>query len=276
MPEYRVETLRLAWLETFLASVDCGTQELAAERLGVSQPTIGNHIRSLEKWLGHKLFSPGSPRRLTSRGSQFVSIAKDVSKLIRESRHARAIATDPKPFSFVWLLAFLEVLECGSHTAAGKSLGWSQSTVSRYIKHLEDWLGYPLFSGFVAPVPTNGADRFQLVARDVLYCLRQCRSSDAAARPIASAQFRKKTASEATYDVYRAMRNLQQWLVWEPNPAVRKIFAQLHKKFARRLEIESPRHLLPPEIGTNPIHRHRGKISGRDIDMSFLDKSPDG
>jgi len=48
--------------------------------------------------------------------------------------------------STVWLRAFLEVARQGSFTGAARTLGWTQSAVSRQISTLEGALGgAPLF-----------------------------------------------------------------------------------------------------------------------------------
>lgn len=47
--------MKLAWLEDFLALIDCGTFSAAAQRRNVTQPAFSRRIRMLEDWLGASL-----------------------------------------------------------------------------------------------------------------------------------------------------------------------------------------------------------------------------
>lgn len=47
------------WLKAFLAVLDHGSLSAAARKLGISQPTLGRHIASLEESLGGLLFERG-------------------------------------------------------------------------------------------------------------------------------------------------------------------------------------------------------------------------
>ncbi|MFH8738419.1 LysR family transcriptional regulator [Streptomyces sp. NPDC017964] len=48
--------MQLGWLQTFIAVYECGSFTKAAQRLGITQPAVTQHIRSLEKILGQDLF----------------------------------------------------------------------------------------------------------------------------------------------------------------------------------------------------------------------------
>jgi DNA-binding transcriptional LysR family regulator len=48
--------MQLGWLQTFIAVYECGSFTKAAQRLGITQPAVTQHIRSLEKKLGQELF----------------------------------------------------------------------------------------------------------------------------------------------------------------------------------------------------------------------------
>jgi DNA-binding transcriptional LysR family regulator len=67
-------------LEIFVAAAkDCNFRR-TADRLGVSQPSISNQIRSLEGHLGHDLFERrrGSPPTLSADGQVFLEKAKEL------------------------------------------------------------------------------------------------------------------------------------------------------------------------------------------------------
>ncbi|MEU2285535.1 LysR family transcriptional regulator [Streptomyces sp. NPDC013178] len=62
--------------------------------------------------------------------------------------------------STVWLRAFLVVARCGSFTVAARTLGWTQSAVSRQISSLEAaWGGAPLFDRLARGVRLTEAGR---------------------------------------------------------------------------------------------------------------------
>lgn len=71
-------SLTLRQLEVFLAAADDCNFRRAAQRLGISQPSVSGRIRSLELYLGYDLFhrSGGSGARLTSEGRIFVAKAR--------------------------------------------------------------------------------------------------------------------------------------------------------------------------------------------------------
>jgi DNA-binding transcriptional LysR family regulator len=73
-------TLTVRQLEVFLvAAEDCNFHR-AAERLGVSQPSVSGRIRSLESYLGYDLFDrpTGSRPRLTVEGRAFIARARQL------------------------------------------------------------------------------------------------------------------------------------------------------------------------------------------------------
>jgi len=79
--------MELAWLEDFLALVDCGQFSQAAERRHISQSGFSRRVRSLEEWVGTPLFER-DPRgaRLTQAGEQFRPLAEDAVRKIRLAR----------------------------------------------------------------------------------------------------------------------------------------------------------------------------------------------
>jgi DNA-binding transcriptional LysR family regulator len=71
-------SLTLRQLEVFLAAADDCNFRRAAQRLGISQPSVSGRIRSLEIYLGYDLFhrAGGSGARLTDEGRAFVAKAR--------------------------------------------------------------------------------------------------------------------------------------------------------------------------------------------------------
>lgn len=87
MSSLRVETLRLCWLETFVAVEEAENISEAARELGVDQSTVSRYMQSLEKWLGKKLLEPGGASDpadarvytgITEEGHKFREIADRV------------------------------------------------------------------------------------------------------------------------------------------------------------------------------------------------------
>ena len=152
----------------------------------------------------------------------------------------------------VWLQAFIKVAECLSHSVAAEELSWDQSTVSRYIKRLEEWLGKELFTGFVPPVLTKHGKVFLPVAMEVLKLLNNSRTKAAAnrKRPVTPAR-----AKEANLLVLKTL------FFNGPKPGSRAArLAGLSDEFleqARQEYLKMKRQNRP------------SKISGADIDMSF-------
>lgn len=74
-------------LEVFLAVVETGRFSLAAERLGITQPSVSAHIAGLERQIGLPLFLriPGRTPSLSHAGESLLVYASDV---VRKSREA--------------------------------------------------------------------------------------------------------------------------------------------------------------------------------------------
>lgn len=86
---------RLGWalnlnkLEIVLLIHEFGKISSAAEHLGLKQPTVTFHMKSLEEDLGVKLFeSIGGKIRLTEAGTALQHYAHKIISLTREARHA--------------------------------------------------------------------------------------------------------------------------------------------------------------------------------------------
>jgi DNA-binding transcriptional LysR family regulator len=76
MHKHRRITLRR--LEVFIRIVDCGGFRAAADRLGMAQPSVSNHVQALEAEAGGTLFRRrrGSGVELTDLGQTFLTHAK--------------------------------------------------------------------------------------------------------------------------------------------------------------------------------------------------------
>jgi LysR family transcriptional regulator, low CO2-responsive transcriptional regulator len=80
-------------LSVFKSVVDCGGFNIAANQLGIAQPSVGAHIKALEAQLGQPLFhrSRGSRPRLTKAGEAVYAYAVDV---LRRSEAATKTLAD--------------------------------------------------------------------------------------------------------------------------------------------------------------------------------------
>jgi DNA-binding transcriptional LysR family regulator len=89
-------SLTLRQLEVFLAAADDCNFRRAAQRLGISQPSVSGRIRSLETYLGYDLFhrSGGSGARLTDQGRAFVAKARHLVQGASELSSGSAAQTE--------------------------------------------------------------------------------------------------------------------------------------------------------------------------------------
>lgn len=91
-------TLRLCWLESFLAVIDNGGVEArAAEKLGFSASTVNRDIASLEGCYEMLLFDGNFPRGLTSDGHKFEDTARQVVRLLNGARRISSSPPEPGP-----------------------------------------------------------------------------------------------------------------------------------------------------------------------------------
>lgn len=75
-------------IETFLAAIETGSLNAAANRLFTSQSNASKRIHTLEKELGTVLFNRAKGQRnleLTSHGKEFIPLAKQFQTLLRQS-----------------------------------------------------------------------------------------------------------------------------------------------------------------------------------------------
>jgi DNA-binding transcriptional LysR family regulator len=77
-------------LEVFLAVAETGRFSLAAERLGIAQPSVSAHIAGLERQIGQPLFlrTPGRASALSQAGRSLLTYASEVLAKSREASDA--------------------------------------------------------------------------------------------------------------------------------------------------------------------------------------------
>ena len=87
--------MELAWLEDFLALVECGHFSRAAEKRNITQPAFSRRVKTLEEWVGAPLFDRDTHRvELTAAGEAFKPMAEEVTRRIYLGREqTRAAAT---------------------------------------------------------------------------------------------------------------------------------------------------------------------------------------
>ncbi|KAB1073759.1 LysR family transcriptional regulator [Methylobacterium planeticum] len=78
-----------AWLEDFLALIDCGHFSRAAEQRNITQPAFSRRIRALEDWIGATLFDRDcQPVALTAAGERFRPVAEETLRRLFQGREA--------------------------------------------------------------------------------------------------------------------------------------------------------------------------------------------
>jgi DNA-binding transcriptional LysR family regulator len=86
-------------LEVFLAAADDGSFRRAADRLGISQPSVSAQIRSIEKHLGCELFDRrhGATPALSDAGREFLTRARELVKAEGELAAERNMSPRLRP-----------------------------------------------------------------------------------------------------------------------------------------------------------------------------------
>jgi len=67
-------------LEVFVAVAESGNFRKAAERLGISQPSVSSQVKAMERYLGYQLFNRrrGAPAELSALGRDFLARAMEL------------------------------------------------------------------------------------------------------------------------------------------------------------------------------------------------------
>ena len=85
-------------LEVFVAVAEDGNFRKAAERLGISQPSVSSQIKSMERYLGYQLFNRhrGATCELSGEGREFLGRARElvVAQSALTSERRRAVVHD--------------------------------------------------------------------------------------------------------------------------------------------------------------------------------------
>lgn len=142
-------------IRIFLAVARTGSLTEAARRLGLSQPTIGRHLRSLEALAGARLFDR-LPNRLalTGRGRALLQAAGGMEEgagaLLRELSQAAAAEPEPVRVSAtssvaLFLTTHLQALlaESGQAIAIGNSrartnLAWREADIALRMRRVPE------------------------------------------------------------------------------------------------------------------------------------------
>jgi LysR family hydrogen peroxide-inducible transcriptional activator len=82
-------------LSYFVALADSGSFTRAADRMGVSQPSLSQQIRALETIIGAALFERGGPAILTPLGRDLLDRARRILLEVADLEDFRATSTDP-------------------------------------------------------------------------------------------------------------------------------------------------------------------------------------
>lgn len=115
------------WLEDFLSLVDTRNFSRSAEARHTTQPAFSRRIRSLEEWVGARLFDRATqPVTLTPAGERFRPVAEDILRRLYQGREeARRIGdasaatirfAATHSLSFNFFPGWLRSIELGFHT----------------------------------------------------------------------------------------------------------------------------------------------------------------
>jgi DNA-binding transcriptional LysR family regulator len=101
-------------LETFLCVAECGSIRAAADRLGISQPSVSKQIRALETKLGGSLFARrrGAKIALSTRGE---SLRAEAQNMLHAQRAFERLATGgstPRKLTILVRQYLFSTIEC--------------------------------------------------------------------------------------------------------------------------------------------------------------------
>ncbi len=101
-------------LEVFVAVAEDGNFRKAAERLGISQPSVSSQIKSMERYLGYQLFERhrGALALLSAQGRSFLAQARDLVAAQNALTSARLGGTRLVPLQLKVLIGPLLLERC--------------------------------------------------------------------------------------------------------------------------------------------------------------------
>lgn len=185
-----------------------------------------------------------------------------------------------------WLEAFIEVAEEENISGAARELGIDQSTVSRYLQSLEKWLGKKLIVAGKAFDPqdarvsiglTEDGLKFREIAARAVEDLKGFRTEKSKRDEI------KAEMADMIHKMQVDARGRNMLAVAELVSENVKMFQEVldacHDEvpletievFHSRIRIFFAMYEVRKNRETRIKRRRKGGISGRDIDMSFLD-----
>lgn len=86
MSDRRIRTLRISWLEAFIAVARLQNYSEAARQLECDQSTVSRYLIRLQSWMRKELVTGYVPTVLTPEGEEFLPKAEEICRLLRESR----------------------------------------------------------------------------------------------------------------------------------------------------------------------------------------------
>ena len=84
MSSKRMNTLKVVWLETFLALIEHKTYEKTAKSLNCTHTTVSRQMKGLEDWLGVSPFSQIGPIKLSEAGEKLEPVALQIVALLSD------------------------------------------------------------------------------------------------------------------------------------------------------------------------------------------------
>ncbi len=157
--------MRIEFLREFVTLANYGNFHVAAEKLFISQPTLSNHVKTLESELGFELFDRARGNELTAAGSILLDGAQSALLCIDEAVEdcRRLLAVEPNPYPPVRLSVFVSRDEIRSVLEARCSFPYA------YAKYD---MNKPLLYDFVQDrtdiMCTYRLDRFPALKADVV------------------------------------------------------------------------------------------------------------
>jgi DNA-binding transcriptional LysR family regulator len=132
------ERLDLGQLETLLASVECGNFGRAAERVGLAQSTVSQHLRQLEQTLGAPLIVRARRGcKPTAAALQLLPYARSLLQLERRVVEAVGlVAEQPRACSNIGIYVLPRLLHAFA-AAGGKSPQIVIGSNPQTVRHLE-------------------------------------------------------------------------------------------------------------------------------------------